>query len=120
MKLLIVEENPGLRRLLRTLLNHSGATLFECTEGAEALILCLLVVAPQLSPYMLAADTPCSISLFLGTSPSVFRGTTSAFLPYTFTMNDPNLSPNLYSIDYDAAAEAAGFADVTDADRPAS
>lgn len=42
MKLLIVEENPGLRRFLLTLLESSGAELCECTEGTQALSLCAL------------------------------------------------------------------------------
>ena len=42
MKLLIVEENPGLRRLLRTLLSESGDEIRECAEGTQALGLCVL------------------------------------------------------------------------------
>jgi two-component system, NarL family, response regulator NreC len=40
MKLLIVEENPGLRRLLLALLSESGDEIRECAEGTEALSLC--------------------------------------------------------------------------------
>jgi CheY-like chemotaxis protein len=42
MKLLIVEENPGLRRLLQVLLDGKGYTIYECAEGTEALGLCVL------------------------------------------------------------------------------
>jgi two-component system KDP operon response regulator KdpE len=42
MKLMIVEENPGLRRLLHTLLGGRDDDMFECVEGAEALSLCAL------------------------------------------------------------------------------
>jgi CheY-like chemotaxis protein len=42
MKLLIIEENPGLRRLLRALLSGKGDEIRECAEGTEALSLCLL------------------------------------------------------------------------------
>jgi CheY-like chemotaxis protein len=42
MKLLIVEENPGLRRLLRALLEGRGDEICECAEGTEALGLCVL------------------------------------------------------------------------------
>lgn len=42
MKLLIVEENSALRRLLFALLESSGAELCECTEGTQALSLCAL------------------------------------------------------------------------------
>jgi CheY-like chemotaxis protein len=42
MRLLIIEENPGLRRLLHTLLSGKGDELFECVEGTEALGLCVL------------------------------------------------------------------------------
>jgi DNA-binding response OmpR family regulator len=42
MKLLLVEENFGLRRLLRTLLSDKGDEICECTEGTEALGLCVL------------------------------------------------------------------------------
>lgn len=42
MKVLIVEENPGLRRLLHALLSESGDAIRECAEGTEALSLCAL------------------------------------------------------------------------------
>ncbi len=42
MKLLIVEENPGLRRLLLALLSESRDEIRECAEGTEALSLCVL------------------------------------------------------------------------------
>lgn len=42
MKILIVEENPGLRRLLRALLGANGDEIRECEEGAEAMSLCAL------------------------------------------------------------------------------
>ena len=42
MKLLIVEENPGLRRLLLALLSDKGDEIHECAEGTEALSLCVL------------------------------------------------------------------------------
>ncbi len=50
-----------------------------------------------------------------GTNPSVVGGALSANLPYTATGN-----PNRYSIDYNAAANAVGFADVTNAVLPTS
>lgn len=49
-------------------------------------------------------------SITPGTSPAVAVGTTSAPLPYTFTG-----SLDQYSIDYDTAANTAGFVDVTNA-----
>jgi sigma-B regulation protein RsbU (phosphoserine phosphatase) len=42
MKLLIVEENPGLHRLLLALLSESGHEIRACSEGTEALGLCAL------------------------------------------------------------------------------
>ena len=42
MKLLIVEENQGLRRLLRALLSRNGDEICECVEGTAALGLCAL------------------------------------------------------------------------------
>jgi two-component system, NarL family, nitrate/nitrite response regulator NarL len=42
MKFLIIEENPGLRRLLLALLSESGDEIRECAEGTEALSLCAL------------------------------------------------------------------------------
>jgi len=42
MKILIVEENPGLRRLLRSLLEAGGDEICECADGAEAANLCAL------------------------------------------------------------------------------
>jgi CSLREA domain-containing protein len=56
-----------------------------------------------------------TMTVTLGTNPSVNYGTLSANLPYTTTSN-----PNRFSIDYDAAANAAGFADVTNEVLPAS
>jgi len=47
-------------------------------------------------------------TITLGASPAVFPGTTSANLPYTATTG----SPNQYDIDYNAAANTAGFVDV--------
>ena len=35
-------ENPGLRRLLLSLLNESGDDIRECADGTEALSLCAL------------------------------------------------------------------------------
>ncbi|MDX9773080.1 MAG: PKD domain-containing protein [Bacteroidales bacterium] len=51
-----------------------------------------------------------------GANPSVCRGETSANLPY----GSAHGSPNRYSIDYNAAANTAGFADVVNAVLPAS
>lgn len=48
-------------------------------------------------------------TITLGSSPTVYRGTTSASLTYSGTSGNPNQ----YSIDFDAAAESAGFADVS-------
>jgi hypothetical protein len=53
---------------------------------------------------VLTVNIPASITL--GASPAVCLGVTSADLPYTA------VSGNQYSIDYDAAAETAGFVDV--------
>ncbi len=55
-------------------------------------------------------------SLNPGTNPSVCRGATSASLTY----GSASASPNRYSIDYDAAANAAGFTDVVNAVLPVS
>ncbi|HEX8999155.1 MAG TPA: choice-of-anchor Q domain-containing protein, partial [Blastocatellia bacterium] len=55
-------------------------------------------------------------AITLGASPSVLPGATGANLPYTA----PTGSPNQYSIDYNAAANTAGFADVTNATLTAS
>ena len=46
MKLLLVEENAGLRRLLRTLLAQSGTEICECAEGTQAVSLSV-VEAPD-------------------------------------------------------------------------
>jgi len=45
----------------------------------------------------------------LGENPSICRGTSSASLPYSVTEG----SPTSYSIDFDAAANAAGLGDIT-------
>lgn len=55
-------------------------------------------------------------TITLGTNPSVCQGVTTANLPYTATSG----SPNQYSIDYNAAANAAGFIDITNSALAAS
>lgn len=50
-------------------------------------------------------------TITLGSDPSIGVGTTSANLTYSATSG----SPDKYSINYDATAEAQGFVDVTDA-----
>ncbi|MFZ4796122.1 MAG: PKD domain-containing protein [Bacteroidia bacterium] len=59
---------------------------------------------------------PANPTITLGTNPSVCFGSTSANLTYSATTN----SPNQYSIDFDAAAETAGFVDVTLTSLPVS
>lgn len=58
--------------------------------------------------------TPPSITL--GTSPVICAGAVTANLPYTVATG----APDRYSIDFDAAAEAAGFTDVVNAVLPSS
>ncbi|WP_276372452.1 gliding motility-associated C-terminal domain-containing protein, partial [Chryseolinea sp. H1M3-3] len=55
-------------------------------------------------------------SITLGANPAVCIGATSANLTYSATTG----SPNQYSIDFNAAAEAQGFVDVTNLALPAS
>lgn len=55
-------------------------------------------------------------SITLGVNPTVCAGTTTADLPYSATSG----TPDLYSIDFDVAAEAAGFADVLNGALPAT
>jgi len=55
-------------------------------------------------------------AITLGSNPAVCQGETSADLSYSST----TYSPDLYSIDFDATAEAAGFVDVVDASLPSS
>ena len=55
-------------------------------------------------------------TITLGANPSVCKGSTSANLTYSATTG----SPDKYSINYDATAEAQGFVDVTNAVLPAS
>ncbi|WP_300007896.1 hypothetical protein, partial [uncultured Dokdonia sp.] len=50
-----------------------------------------------------------SPTITLGTNPTVSSGTTTANLPYTSTTN----SPDQYLIDFDTAANAEGFVDIT-------
>ena len=57
-----------------------------------------------------------SPTITLGSSPSVVYSSTSANLPYTGTTE----SPNQYSIMFDAAAQAAGFANVSLTSLPGS
>ncbi|MBK6991525.1 MAG: DUF11 domain-containing protein [Chitinophagaceae bacterium] len=72
------------------------------------------VAIDDVTVYQISSCTPASITL--GASPDVCSGSTSANLPYTATTG----SPDQYSIDYDAAAELAGFVDVVNAALPAS
>ena len=37
MKLLIVEDNAGIRRILRRVLVDTASTIWECADGSEAL-----------------------------------------------------------------------------------
>lgn len=55
-------------------------------------------------------------TITLGAAPSTCAGNASVGLPYTTTTG----TPDQYTIDYDAAAEAAGFVDVTVTALPAS
>ncbi len=55
-------------------------------------------------------------TITLGSNPSVCRGMTTANLTYSAYTG----SPNQYSIDYDATANAAAFTDVNNASLPAS
>jgi CSLREA domain-containing protein len=55
-------------------------------------------------------------TIALGASPSVLTGTTSANLPYTAK----TFNPTQYSINYDTAANTAGFVDIFQATLPAS
>ncbi|HYG18385.1 MAG TPA: hypothetical protein VD816_05620, partial [Ohtaekwangia sp.] len=55
-------------------------------------------------------------TITLGSNPAVCIGSTTADLTYSATTN----SPNQYSIDFNAAAEAQGFADITNAALPAN
>ena len=55
-------------------------------------------------------------TITLGPNPAVCEGATTASLAYTATTG----SPNQYSINFDAAAEAEGFADVANTTLPAS
>ncbi len=58
---------------------------------------------------------PIIPSITLGSNPSICRGDTSASLPYSATTG----CPNLYRINYDAAANSAGFVDVAFTSLPA-
>jgi autotransporter-associated beta strand protein len=60
--------------------------------------------------------TPALPSIAPGTNPAVCQGATTALLTYSSAAN----SPNQYSIDYDAAANTAGFTDVSNAALPVS
>ena len=55
-------------------------------------------------------------TITLGLNPSICKGNATANLSYSATTG----SPNQYSIDFDAAAEAQGFVDVVNAVLPAS
>ena len=55
-------------------------------------------------------------AITLGANPIIPQGTRTANLNYSATTG----SPNQYSVDYDAVANSAGFADVTNAALPAS
>jgi len=69
-----------------------------------------------------SAPTPITVTvnatptIALGANPSVCSGSTTALLSYGATTG----SPNQYSIDFDAAAEAQGFVDIVNAALPAT
>ncbi|WP_221406684.1 Ig-like domain-containing protein [Ekhidna lutea] len=56
-------------------------------------------------------NDPVGPSITIGTNPEVCRGESSADLSYSGTTG----SPDLYSIDFDATAEAQGFVDISNA-----
>jgi hypothetical protein len=59
----------------------------------------------------------CNIpTISIGTNPVVYSGITAANLSYSATTN----SPNQYSVNFDAAANLAGFVDVSNINLPAS
>lgn len=61
-------------------------------------------------------NTDLTPTITLGSTPTICSGTTSANLSYSVTTK----SPNQYSIDYDATANASGFIDITNGALPTS
>lgn len=59
--------------------------------------------------YTLGSTSTVKPTIILGASPQICVGSTSASLPYTATSGNPNQ----YSVDYNAAANGAGFADIS-------
>jgi large repetitive protein len=66
--------------------------------------------------YNISVNVTALPTITLGTNPSVCRGVTSASLSYSATTGDPTQ----YTIDWNSAANTAGFADVAYTTLPAS
>jgi len=90
------------------------ASMGTLTAGVEYYIL-LDAETTSAVTHTFQVICPCPV-ITLGASPVFCSGTTTANLPYTIVTG----SPDQYSIDYNAAAEAAGFVDVVNAALPAS
>ena len=86
----------------------SSTTTFYVTETSG--------VGGVSSPSAVTGTINTLPTIMPGANPAVPRGTASANLTYSATTG----VPDKYSIDFDAAAEAQGFADVTLASLPAS
>ena len=68
-------------------------------------------------PFTICAFSPCIVpTITVNSIPAICVGTTLARLPYSATTG----SPDQYSIDFDNAANTAGFVDVVNAALPAS
>ncbi|MCC6283448.1 MAG: hypothetical protein IT262_22775, partial [Saprospiraceae bacterium] len=94
--------------------NPYTATLTAATAGWSALAPGTYYIYAIFNPDLGASCRPLveivvtinpAPTITLGANPTVCQGTTSASLPYTATTG----TPNQYSIDYNAAANTAGF-----------
>lgn len=75
-------------------------------DGKEDIAITLTAAAIRVL-YNTTSSVPVNPTITLGTNPKACLGSTSANLSYSATS-----TPNEYSIDFDAAAETAGFVDV--------
>jgi hypothetical protein len=102
----------GSSNLLATSTNTATGLL----AGDYAVTVTILATGCASGTGLVVPDNIVIPAITLGTSPSVTQGTTTANLPYTGTTG----APTDYSIDFNSAAEGAGFTDVVYTSLPAS
>ena len=110
----LTANNAGFVDVVNTALSGNSITLVVPNGAAPSAYNAALVVRNSVTG-CISGSFPFSVvisplpTITLGASPQVCKGVKVADLSYSATSS----TPNQYSVDYNPAAEAAGFADVT-------